>query len=280
MRKYLTLLLFGSLIAGMNLFNVSKAQNDWLILKTEDISLEFHNLEHYNHYSKYARGYNLEVLKAIDSVQAKAMNGGGYFIGIDSIPTESPVGFNLKLFGNTLITPPRSTSYCSGSTYTVFITALNMIYQNKHVKLSDDRLEAMRMQEPNGARREDWVKYWGIWNADGFGSQYAMVQYSQMGIEIKPEKAMPGDFMNIAWKSGIGHSVIFLGWYIDKNGNKNVVYWASQKGTNGYGDQIVSLDKIKSVKIVRLTKPGKLFDFKVNKKINRNVPGDDVKLHQ
>jgi len=42
MRKYLTLLLFGSLIAGMNLFNVSKAQNDWLILKTEDISLEFH----------------------------------------------------------------------------------------------------------------------------------------------------------------------------------------------------------------------------------------------
>jgi hypothetical protein len=278
MRRYLKLTMLYALILSLNVFNISKAQSNWLLLKPEDISSEPHNQEHFNIFSKYAKGYNLEVLKAIDSVQAHAMNGGGYFIGIDSIPTESPVGFNLKLLGKSLITPPRSTSYCSGSTYTVFITALNFIFQDKRVKISDDRIEAMRMQEPDGSRREDWVKYWGIWNADGFGSQYAMVQYSNMGIDIKPENAIPGDFMNISWKSGIGHSVVFLGWYIDKNGNKNIVYWASQKGTNGYGDQIVSLDKIKNVKVVRLTEPERLLEFDINNKINNAIPGDKIEI--
>ncbi|HUX93952.1 MAG TPA: hypothetical protein VMV36_09085 [Ignavibacteriaceae bacterium] len=251
-----------------------KSQNKWLILKPGDISANYHNLDHFKIFSKYSRSYNLEVLRAIDTVQAHAMDGGGYFIGIDSTPTESPIGYDLKLFGNSLITPPRSSSYCSGSTYSVLITSLDFILGKSSRNISKDRLEAMRMQEPNGGRRDDWIKYWGIWNADGFGSEYALVQYSKMGVEVKPEDAIPGDFMNISWKSGIGHSVIFLGWYLDKNGDKCVAYWSSQKGTNGFGDQIVSLKKIKSLKIVRLTKPQNIFKFNISKKVNTNVAGD------
>jgi len=98
-----------------------------------------------------------------------------------------------------------------------------------------------------------------------------------MGIDIKPIDAMPGDFMNISWKSGVGHSVIFLGWYINKDGKKSVVYWSSQKGTNGFGDQIVPLEKIKFVKIVRLIKPSNIFKFNVNNnKIDKNIPGDKI----
>ncbi len=251
-----------------------KSQNKWLILKPGDISANYHNLDHFKIFSKYSRSYNLEVLKAIDTVQAHAMDGGGYFIGIDSTPTESPIGYDLKLFGSSLIKPTRSSSYCSGSTYSVLITALDFILGKQANKLSKGRLEAMRMQEPNGGRRNDWIKYWGIWNADGFGSEYALVQYSKMGSVVKPKDAMPGDFMNISWKSGIGHSVIFLGWSIDKNGDKCVTYWSSQKGTNGFGDQIVSLKKIKSLKIVRLTKPQNIFKFNISKKVNTNVAGD------
>ena len=268
----LVILIFAVIFFGLP--KITKCQNKWLILKPGDISAKFQNLDHFKNYSKYSRSYNLEVLRAIDTVQSHAMDGGGYFIGIDSTPTESPIGYDLKLFGSSLIKPTRSSSYCSGSTYSVLITALDFILSNQANKLSKGRLEAMRMQEPNGGRRNDWIKYWGIWNADGFGSEYALVQYSNMGKVVKPKDAIPGDFMNISWKSGIGHSVIFLGWYIDKNGDKCVTYWSSQKGTNGFGDQIVSLKKIKSLKIVRLTKPQNIFKFNISKEVNTNVAGD------
>ncbi|HEX2867574.1 MAG TPA: hypothetical protein VHO03_11060 [Ignavibacteriales bacterium] len=253
-----------------------KEKKGWLVLGKKDLAKGTYHTDHYKIFKKYTSGYNLEVLKAIDIVQSHAMNGGGYFIGKDSTPTESPTYYELKLFNKSLITPPRHSSYCSGSSYSAFIEALNMILSKKGKKLSPERLEALRMQEPNGGRREDWIKFWGIWNADGFGSQYAMVQYAGMGEEIKPEDARPGDFLNISWKSGIGHSVVFLGWYMDENNKKNIVYWSSQKATNGFGDQVVSLERIKDVKIVRLTKPENLFNFDVNQAVNKDVPGDKI----
>ena len=256
----------------------NNTKGKWLLLNAEDISANPYNLDHLKNYGKYTEGFNLEVLRAVDSVQSHAMEGGGYFIGKDSTPTESPIGYNLKLFSHSLIAPPRTTSYCSGSSYSVLITALNFIYPDGSEKISDNRIEAMRMQEPDGGRREDWIKYWGIWNADGFGSEYALVQYADMGKVVKPEDARPGDFMNIAWKTGIGHSVVFLGWYIDKDGNKNVVYWSSQKATNGMSDQIVPLSRIKDVKIVRLTNPENVFKFNVEQKIDKDVPGDPIDL--
>ncbi|MDP4175419.1 MAG: hypothetical protein Q8933_15705 [Bacteroidota bacterium] len=254
----------------------SRKSSQWLQLKNEDLHLGAHHTQHFKIFSKYTSGYNLQVLKAIDKVQSHAMDGGTYFIGIDSIPAESPVYYELRLFNKSLITPPRKSSYCSGSSYTAFIETLNQILMKKKDKLTEERFEALRMQEPNGGRREDWVKFWGIWNGDGFGTQFAMVQYAAMGKEIKPEDAKPGDFVNISWKTGIGHSVIFLGWYIDKNNVKNMVYWSSQKGTNGYGDQVVPLEKIEEVKFVRLTNPDNLFKFDIKKEINKNIPGDKI----
>ncbi|MGE5681080.1 MAG: hypothetical protein ACM34K_09420 [Bacillota bacterium] len=272
-----TILLFFIIVCSSYSFagNTEK-KSMWLLLKPEDVSAGAHHLNHFKIFSKYTKGYNLEVLKAIDKVQAHAMDGGKYFIGKDSVPTESPVNYELKLYNKSLITPPRQSSYCSGSSYSVFIEALNSILSKKLNNLTEERFEALRMQEPDGGRREDWVKFWGIWNADGFGTQYAMVQYSGIGKEIRPDEARPGDFVNISWKTGIGHSVVFLGWYLDKDNKKNMVYWSSQKGTNGYGDQIVSLERIKDVKFVRLVKPENLFKFDINKQPDKNIPGDII----
>lgn len=281
MKYFYRILFLAALILSVSLQSSSyakepKGKKPWLILAKEDLARGTYHTDHYRIFKKYTSGYNLEVLKAIDMVQAHAMDGGGYFIGKDSVPTESPTYYELKLFDKSLITPPRHSSYCSGSSYSAFIEALNIILAKKGKNLTPERLEALRMQEPNGGRREDWIKFWGIWNADGFGSQFAMVQYSQMGVEVKPEDARPGDFLNISWKTGIGHSVVFLGWYMDEKNNKNMVYWSSQKSTNGFGDQVVSLDRIKDVKIVRLTRPGNLFKFDINQKINKDVPGDQI----
>jgi len=247
-------------------------EGQWVYVDTTAI-VSLQHLSHEAIFGKYAGGYNLPVLKAIDIVQGHAPEGGGYFTGISTVPAESPIGYDLDLFGKALLAAPRSTSYCSGSTYGVLIEALNLIFPYGGSSLSADRLESLRLQELNGGRREDGVKYWGKWNDDGWGSNYALVQYSGMGEDIAPELARPGDFMNISWKSGRGHSVVFLGWY-RKDGERGMVYWSSQKNTNGFSDVVCPLSSVESVRIVRLTRPENLFTFDVNKQVNRKLPGD------
>lgn len=223
--------------------------------------------------SACAPAYNRKVLRGVKVVQAHAPDGGGYFTGLKAVPPESPIGYPLKLFGAPLLVPPRSTSYCSGATYSAFIEALNLIFPDGAARLSTERAEAMRMQEPDASRRDDGVKFWGYWNSDGFGSQYALVQYSGMGEEVPPEKARPGDFMNISRKSGSGHSVVFLGW-TRSEGEKAVRYWSSQKATNGINPQVEKLSVIKELKVVRLTHPERLFEFRTDAPVDTRVPGD------
>lgn len=246
------------------------------VLTSDQLSAGAHHTRHAELFSRGIDGYNVAVLRGIDKAQSTAPDGGGYFIGIKANPPESPIGYGLSLFGRPLLAPPRTTSYCSGSSYTAFIESLNVILPDAASRLSPERFEAMRMQEPDGGRREDGVKFWGHWNDDGPGCHYALVQYAKMGVEIQPSHARPGDFMNINWKSGLGHSIVFLGWKLDADGKKSVLYWASQKGTNGLGDQLSQAEKIASVKIVRLTRPEKLFEFDSATPVNRKVAGDPI----
>ncbi len=250
-----------------------------VLLDATDLQSIPHHIRHIEIYGKYVKnfnnGINAAILQGIDIVQSHAPDGGGYFVGISANPPESPVYYNLTLFNRPLIEIPRNSSYCSGATFSAFIEAINLLYANTTPSLSEERYEALRMQEPDGGRREDHIKFWGHWNADGFGNHFALVQYSKMGKVIPPEHARPGDFANISWKSGLGHSVIFLGWTIIDD-DKKIVYWSSQTATNGYGDQVVSLRKIKSIKIVRLTNPENIFNFDPAQNVVLNVPGDSL----
>ena len=265
-------------VAAQNFTQMTTDNGEWLFLDSADVSATTYHLNHEAIFKKYIDGYNRAVVRAIDIVQAHAMDGGGYFTGMKAVPTESPIGYELKLFGKSLLDPPRTTSYCSGSTYGVLIEALNLIFPDGGSKLSADRLESLRMQEPDGSRREDRIKYWGKWNDDGWGSHYALVQYSEMGEEIPPQRARPGDFMNISWVHGLGHSVVFLGW-VRRNHEIGMMYWSSQKGTNGFGDVVLCpLSSVQSVKIVRLTHPERLFSFDIQKSVNRDLPGDLISL--
>jgi len=272
------------LLAMLLLVSSSSAQNgeattddgEWFVLTKDDLAAGAHHTRHAEIFGKYVKGYNYYVLQGIDKVQATAMDGGGYFIGIKAVPPESPVGYKLKLFDRPLLEPPRSTSYCSGSSYAAFIEQLNLIFPESGKRLGHGRYEAIRMQEEDGGRREDTIKFWGKWNDDGFGSHYALVQYAKMGKEIKPRNARPGDYMNISWKTGNGHSVVFLGWYQDENAKKHIVYWASQTRTNGFGDEAILLERIKEVKAVRLVHPENLFAFDVTTTVQRDIPGDKI----
>ncbi|MCE1187575.1 MAG: hypothetical protein LWX56_00410 [Ignavibacteria bacterium] len=276
MKKYIPVLLITLLFTAA--VNMPAKGSRYPLLPKSVLKNDVHNTLHKTTFSKFTSGFNKTVLEAIDTVQAHAMDGGTYFIGVSAKPAESPVNYELKLGGKSLLTPPRSSSYCSGSSYAVFIETLNRLLPDVDKKLSPERAEAMRMQEPDGSRREDWVKFWGIWNADGFGSNYAMVQYAKMGVQVKPEDAKPGDFANISWKTGNGHSVVFLGWCLNEHGEKCIMYWASQKASNGYGDQIVPVNRIKDISIVRLTKPENIYQFDINTKIDKSIPGSIINL--
>lgn len=245
------------------------------ILSEEQQSAAAHHTRHLDLYGRGIDGINRAVLAGIDRVQAQAPDGGGYFTGLHADPPESPVYYDLGLFGRPLIDIPRRSSYCSGATYAAFIEALNLLYPDGVRLLSDDRYEALRMQEIDGGRREDDIKFWGNWNADGFGNHFALVQYSGMGTVVQPEQCRPGDFVNIAWKEGLGHSVIFLGW-IESKDQSLLLYWSSQTGTNGYGDQATPLSRIKSIKAVRLTLPDRVFTFSPDTPIEKDIPGDPL----
>jgi hypothetical protein len=212
---------------------------------------------------------NRSVLAAVDKVQATAPDGGGYFTGIKAVPAESPIGCPVSLFGKPLLNPPRGTSYCSGASYSALIGALDSLLYERSSELGADRLEAIRMQEPNGGRREDMVKMWGWWNVDGPGCLFALTKFTNLGIRVGATEAEPGDFCNINWKSGAGHSVVFLDWETTPEGEPMMRYWSSQKGTNGLGDQTSPLASMSGVVFTRLTRPEGIFEFDPSRKMEK-----------
>ena len=212
---------------------------------------------------------NRAVLDAVEKIQATAPDGGGYFTGPKASPPESPIGFPVCLLGSKLLEPPRSTSYCSGASYAALIGALDTLLAARAADLTPERLEAIRMQEPNGARREDFVKLWGWWNADGPGCLYALAMYSHLGSRIGASQAQPGDFCNIQWQHGNGHSVVFLGWERSPTGEPAMKYWSSQKGTNGLGVQTSALSTMFGMVFVRLTNPEGLFELDPGRKMEK-----------
>lgn len=254
----------------------TQSTNERLVLDSTDLRKGTHHMRHHEVFGKYVEGINEYVLMGIDEVQASAPGGGGYFADVNAQPPESPVGYDLTFLGKKLLDAPRKTSYCSGATYAAFIEALNFLYRDTRKKLPDAQYEALRMQEPDGSRRNDGVKMWGKWNNNGYGNYDALVAYSGIGKKISPVKARPGDFMNISWKDGGGHSVIFLGWYRDLKDKKHVVYWSSQKRTNGFGNDVVPLSRIAKVVVVRIKKPGKIFSFSPNQEI-QHTKGEEIK---
>lgn len=258
------------LLGVMLLLSVARA-DPIHYLSQEQTGAGQHHQRHLELFANTSTGYNAYVLQAIDKVQSSAPEGGGYFTGVKAVPAESPIGYPLRLLGLPLLTPARTTSYCSGSSYTVLIEALNAIFPGR--ELDPERLELLRMQEPDGGRREDRVKAWGWWNADGYGSQFCLVQYLGLGEEVAPRDALPGDFVNISWKSGLGHSVVFLGYSRGLDEQLQVSFFSSQASTKGLADHTVAADTIADLKFVRLTHPEKIFTF-VPGPVNEQVSHD------
>jgi hypothetical protein len=120
-------------------------------------------------------------------------------------------------------------TYCCGLTFEVWLRACERWHEAR-VRKGDLRigdLDARGLKRLRG----DWYCARGGLK----GPEDALVP-GGFGVKVvKPEDARPGDFVQLWRKSGSGHSVVFMGWEVERGEITGMRYWSTQKSTQGIG---------------------------------------------
>ncbi len=222
------------------------------MLNSDQASLPAKHFNHHKLYSEGAAGEGAWVLRGIDEAQKRAPKNDDWWVGVKAVPLESPVGFELSLWGKTLFKPERETSFCSGATYAALMLGLQKKFPTDP-GLTDEGYESLRQTEADGSRRHDQIGFWGVWNGSGAGLHWALVDLTGAGTPLSPSDLRPGDFVQIYWSPTRGHSTIFLGWHQSEDGSRFMRIWSSQEGTSGMGDWNVPVKRISRLVGVRLS---------------------------
>ncbi len=128
---------------------------------------------------------------------------------------------------------PQRRTYCCGLTLEVFLRAYN-------AWLEQNGGAAAAKLKPS-----DWPEFQRLWfveNLNGPGPSAALEKF-HLGRKIAPEEARPGDYIQL-WRTPdekgkcTGHSVIFLDWTRDSQGQiTGIRYWSTQPGTKGISER-------------------------------------------
>ena len=116
--------------------------------------------------------------------------------------------------------------YCVGITWELFMRAYQRILGGSDASLND--LDVPELYE----FRTDWYVR-DLWGA---GASEAL-EFWGLGEEVTDlQDLQPGGFVQFWRNSGSGHSVIFLDWEIDGDGDiTGIYYWSCQGSTDGLG---------------------------------------------
>lgn len=122
-----------------------------------------------------------------------------------------------------------SSCYCSGITWELFVRAWQE-WDRAHGGDGDD-LNGLSASEVLDMRRD-----WYVRELDGPGPSIAM-ELTGTGHTVESfADWRPGDFVQIWRTSGSGHSVVFMGWLTDTDGNiLGMDYVSCQGSTDGFG---------------------------------------------
>ena len=119
---------------------------------------------------------------------------------------------------------PQGRTFCCGVTLEAFHAAWTR-WLDKYGEPEDNPLTPETWS--------DFQRYWFVLEKNGPGPSLALEEFG-LGRTIEPEEALPGDFVQIWRRQGSGHSVIFLSWVRDEEGEIiGFRYWSSQPGTDG-----------------------------------------------
>ncbi|MBS1970741.1 MAG: hypothetical protein JSU04_10555 [Bdellovibrionales bacterium] len=192
--------------------------------------------------------YNSLILSIIKEMPV----GGGYDTSNSTfklLKSSMTVHDGHLVFARENTTP----SFCSASTYQVFLRLIEKMQTEKRLSLGKDIPETLMITgQPDGSG------VWGRWNANGPGTARL---FHELGLGINFTDialAQPGDFMKAFWSDEIGvkergHSVVFTG--TKENGAK-ICFWSSNLETKeqpaGMGEKCLAKEKFHRMIFSRL----------------------------
>lgn len=146
-------------------------------------------------------------------------------------------------------------SFCSSSTYVVFLKLVAQMQKEKKLLLKPEvQKDLLIAGQPDGSG------VWGRWNANGPGTARLFYELG-LGVNFTDiAKAQPGDFMKAFWTDEIGaqehgHSVVFTGTKETAEGRK-VCFWSSNWATKeqpaGMGEKCLPASKFHRMVFSRL----------------------------
>ncbi len=152
---------------------------------------------------------------------ARAFKDGG---GYNNQWTGSGTPEEIRHDGARILAKGTGGTYCSGFTFAVAM------------KVAEDA-GLLRGKSVEAVRRFQKEWYGAVEDPETREKQCALaVGRLGIGRQVKPEEAQPGDFCQF-WRQRSGHSVVFLGWVKDDNGERvGLRYRSSQGSTDGIGD--------------------------------------------
>ena len=157
--------------------------------------------------------YTDDVLKIAYSYE----NGGGYIW-----KNSTGVCETLTHEGKTILKKQPEGTYCCGMTLQ---TAFKLA---QHHGLFDGKT----FDEVKQFQRE----WYGATEASGETQCTLAMTNLGVGHAVTLDEAKPGDFGNF-WRTKSGHSIIFLKWVTDDDGNRTGIHYrSSQTATDGIGD--------------------------------------------
>ncbi len=157
--------------------------------------------------------YTKDVLKIAYAYE----NGGGYIW-----KNSTGVSETLEHQGKTILEKQPKGTYCCGFTFQAAfkLAQHHGIFEGKTYK------EVKKFQQ----------QWYGASEASGETQCTLAMTTLGIGNAVAHEDARPGDFGNF-WRTKSGHSVIFLSWITDDDGNRvGLRYRSSQTKTDGIGD--------------------------------------------
>lgn len=157
--------------------------------------------------------YTQDVLK----IAYRYADGGGYIW-----KNSTGVSDTLTHAGQTILEKQPSGTYCCGFTLQVAfrLAQEHGLFDDKSVK------EVKQFQRT----------WYGATSESGETQCTLAMQTLGVGHAVEHDDAKPGDFGNF-WRTKSGHSIIFLNWTTDDDGNRTGIHYrSSQTATDGIGD--------------------------------------------
>jgi len=189
--------------------------------------------------AKETVAFNLIILKAVEEMPI-----GGVYAATKEANRNLAASIQIDGENFTIAPEIAKPSYCSSATYLVFLKALSTTIDS----IANPMKKKALIQKLRVNGQADGFGIWGRWNSNG-PCMAKLISDAKIGKSFwNYEDAKAGDFLKVWWKDAIGrdeagHSVVFLGFTINNEGERGIEIWSSNK-PNGYGKKFVSFSKI------------------------------------